>query len=109
MAIHRISAAAELGDASRAIELSEAIDTSRLPAGLRSRRAQVHIDTAWAYSQGREDAAVVVNLLEAERIAPQAVRYNIIVRELLREMLKRERRSATPGLRALATRSGIMN
>ncbi|MBV9648711.1 MAG: helix-turn-helix domain-containing protein [Pseudonocardiales bacterium] len=108
VAIHQISAATEFGNASRAIELSEAMDTSGLPAGLRSRRAQVHIDTAWAYSQGREDAAVVVNLLEAERIAPQTVRYNIIVRELLREMLKRERRSATPGLRALATRAGVL-
>jgi len=48
--IHQISAATEFGDASRAIELSESIDTSGLPGGQRSRRAQVRIDTAWAYS-----------------------------------------------------------
>lgn len=109
VAIHRVSAAAELGDAKHAITLAEGIDTQGLPEGLSSRRAQVHIDTAWAYSQHREDAAVVVNLMEAERVAPQALRYNVIVRELLREMLKRERRSATPGLRPLAQRAGVLS
>lgn len=76
--------------------------------GLRSRRAQVHIDTAWAYAQHRDDAAVVINLMEAERVAPQALRYNVIVREMLRELLKRERRSATPGLRTLAHRAKVL-
>ncbi|ASU77284.1 XRE family transcriptional regulator [Actinopolyspora erythraea] len=108
VAIHRVSSAAELGDAKHAIALAEGIDTGGLAEGLSSRRAQVHIDTAWAYSQHREDAAVVVNLMEAERVAPQALRYNVIVRELLREMLKRERRSATPGLRPLAQRAGVL-
>jgi hypothetical protein len=36
------------------------------------------------------------------------LRYNVLVRELLREMLKRERRTATPGLRALAQRAGVL-
>lgn len=105
---HTISTAAEFGDTRHVIALSEAINFSGLPTGLRSRRAQVHIDTAWAYTQSREDAAAVVNLLEAERVAPQAPRYNSVVRELLHELLKRERRSATPGLRALARRAGVL-
>ena len=79
-----------------------------MPAGLLSRRAQIHIDMAWAYTQRRADAEAIVNLMEAERIAPQTVRYNVVVRELLREMLKRERRTATPGLRALASRAGVL-
>jgi transcriptional regulator with XRE-family HTH domain len=108
VAIHQVSAAAELGDAKQAIARAEHIDTSGMPEGLQSRRAQVHIDLAWAYSQHREDAAVVINLMEAERVAPQVLRYNIIAREILRELLKRERRSATPGLRALATRAGVL-
>lgn len=45
--------------------------------------------------------------MEAERVAPEALRYNVIVREMLRELLKRERKSATPGLRPLADRSGV--
>lgn len=109
VAIHQVSAAAEMGDSKLAIERAENIDTDSMPDGLRSRRAQVHIDTAWAYSQHREDAAVVVNLMEAERVAPQALRYNVIVREMLRELLKRERKSATPGLRNVAKRAGVLH
>lgn len=109
VAIHQVSAAAELGDAQQAISNAELLDTDGMPEGLKSRRAQVHIDTAWAYSQHREDAAVIINLMEAERVAPQALRYNVIVREMLRELLKRERRSATPGLRALADRAGVLH
>lgn len=108
VAIHRVSAAAELGDASAAIAQAEFVDVDSLPTGLLSRRAQVHIDMAWAYTQRRADAEAVVNLLEAERVAPQTLRYNILVRELLREMLKRERRTATPGLRSLARRAGVL-
>lgn len=108
VAIHRVSTAAELGDAASAIAQAELVDVSSLPSGLLSRRAQVHIDMAWAYCQRRADAAAVVNLLEAERVAPQTLRYNVLVRELLREMLKRERRTATPGLRAIAGRAGAL-
>ena len=108
VAIHRVSAAAELGDAGEAIAKAEYVDTTSMPSGLRSRRAQVHIDMAWAYCQRRADAEAVVNLLEAERVAPQTLRYNVLVRELLREMLKRERRTATPGLRSIASRAGVL-
>lgn len=108
VAIHRVSTAAELGDASTAIAQAEFVDVDSLPEGLLSRRAQVHIDMAWAYTQRRADAEAVVNLLEAERVAPQTLHYNVLVRELLREMLKRERRSATPGLRALARRASVL-
>jgi len=108
VAIHRVSTAAELGDAATAIAQAEFVDVDSLPNGLLSRRAQVHIDMAWAYTQRRADAEAVVNLLEAERVAPQTLRYNILVRELLREMLKRERRTATPGLRSLARRAGVL-
>ncbi len=108
VAIHRVSTAAELGDASTAIAQAEFVDVDSLPQGLLSRRAQVHVDMAWAYTQRRADAEAVVNLLEAERVAPQTLRYNVMVRELLREMLKRERRSATPGLRALSRRAGVL-
>jgi hypothetical protein len=48
-------------------------------------------------------------LLEAERVAPEEVRFHVIVPELLRELLKRERRAATPGLRPLAARVGVLS
>jgi len=62
----------------------------------------------WAYAQHKDDWAVVINLMETERVAPQVLRYNVVAREILRELLKRERRTATPGLRALAARAGVL-
>ena len=62
VAIHRVSTAAELGDAGEAIAKAELLDVSALPGGLLSRRAQVHIDMAWAYTQRRGDAEAVGRL-----------------------------------------------
>jgi hypothetical protein len=53
-----------------------------------------------------DDTAAVATLLEAERVAPEEIHYHVVVRELLRELLKRECRSATPGLRSIAQRVG---
>jgi len=106
--IHSVSAAVELRDAGEGIARAENLDTSRLPLDLLSRRAQVHIDCAWAYAHHRQDPASVGNLLEAERVAPETLRYNRVVRGLMREMLSRERRAATPGLRGLAQRAGVL-
>ena len=61
--------------------------------------AQVFIDLARGYTQQRKDAAAVNMLLEAERLAPEAVRYQVIVKEMLRELLRREHRASTPQLR----------
>jgi hypothetical protein len=41
-------------------------------------------------------------LQEAERLAPEAVRYQVIVKEMLRELLRREHRASTPQPRPLA-------
>ena len=55
------------------------------------------------------DAAAVNTLLDAERIASEAVRFNVLVHELLREQLKRENRATTPQLRPLAERAGMLS
>jgi hypothetical protein len=69
----------------------------------------VFIDLARGYTQQRKDAAAVNMLLEAERLAPEAVRYQVIVvKEMLRELLRREHRASTPQLRPLAVRVGIL-
>jgi hypothetical protein len=55
------------------------------------------------------DPGEAVNmLLEAERLVPEAVRYQVIVKEMLRELLRREHRASTPQLRPLAVRVGIL-
>jgi transcriptional regulator with XRE-family HTH domain len=108
VALHEVSTAVELGDAGEVVRKGEAVDPSRFPPGLLGRRAQVFIDLTRGYTQQRKDAAAVNVLLEAERIAPEAVRYQVIVKEMLRELLRREHRASTPQLRPLAARVGII-
>jgi hypothetical protein len=107
--IHAVSLAVELGDPDEAIRLGEGLDTSRLPAGIRRRRSAVLIDLAPGYAMRRMDAAAVNTLLDAEQIAHEAVRFNVLVHELLRELLKREHRASTPQLRPLAERAGVLS
>jgi hypothetical protein len=108
VAIHELSVAVELGDARTAVRQGEGIDTSRLAAGLVGRRTQVLLDLGRAYVQRQQDAAAVYTLLEAERTAPETVRYNLIVRDLVRELLAREHRRTTPQLRDFARRLGLI-
>lgn len=108
VAIHRVSVAAELGDPAEALAAAAAVDIDRLPAGLHSRRAQVHLDLAWAQSQRKRDAEATLHLLEAERAAPESIRYNVMARETLREMLGRQRKKPTRTLTDLAARAGAL-
>jgi hypothetical protein len=109
VAIHRVSVAAELGDPAEALRVSADVDPVQLPQGLNSRRAQVHLDLAWANVQRKRDADAVLHLLEAEQVAPEAIRYNVMVRELVRELLARQRRAKTTALHRLAMRSGVLD
>jgi hypothetical protein len=108
VAIHRLSAAVALERPDRATAVGRRLDSSRLPKPLTGRRAQIHIELAAAAMQRRTgDARAVLHLLEAERLAPQALRVHIGARSPLTELLGRERRLATPGLRPLADRAGL--
>ena len=108
VAIHQLSVQSRLGNATLAMQLGETITTDSLPAVLRGRRSQVHLDLGWAAAGHGADTVAVLHLLEAERIAKQAVSRNASARALLGMLLARERRSATPGLRGLASRAGLL-
>lgn len=109
VAIHRVSVAAELGDPAAALEAAANVDIDALPAGLASRRAQVNLDLAWAQAQRKRDAEATLNLLEAEKAAPEAVAQNVMAREIMREMLARAKRGHGSALQALATRAGVLH
>ena len=108
VAIHRVSVAAELGDPGEALAAATAVDLDALPEGLHSRRAQVQLDLAWAQAQRKRDAEATLHLLEAERAAPEALRYNVIARETVREMLTRAKPGTTSALQGLAARAGVL-
>jgi hypothetical protein len=105
--IHQVSVTAK-HQPDQAIALGEHLDTTRLPSALASRRSQVHLDlaTAFAHRPGR-DASAVLHLLQVEQFTPQLLKIHPPARSLIIKLLARERTSATPGLRALATRAGV--
>jgi transcriptional regulator with XRE-family HTH domain len=108
VAIHRVSVAAELGDPGEALRAAANVHEDKLPAVLLSRRAQIHLDLAWAQSQRKRDAEATLHLIEAETIAPETIRHNVIVQEMVREMLGRGARSKTRALSELAGRAGLL-
>lgn len=109
VAIHRVSVAAELGDAGEALRVAADIDPQQLPPGLLSRRAQIQLDLAWAQAQRKRDAEATLHLLDAERVAPEAIRHNVIAQELVRELLARGKKTQTRSLVDLAKRAGLLN
>jgi len=105
VAIYEVSIPVELGDGGIAVERA-GIDTS----GVKSleRRAHHLIDVARGYGQWAKDSEAVHTLLEAEQLAPEEVHYNVMVREFVRDLLRRERRSIKRDLRGLAQRVGVL-
>ena len=102
VAIHRVSAAMELGDVQVAIDLGPRIDTAGLPTERRVRHA---IETARAFARWNRVESALDTLLEAEFQGPEQVRYHRLSRILVQEIVRRPR----PPSRAieLATRMGV--
>jgi transcriptional regulator with XRE-family HTH domain len=105
VAIFGVSTAVEMGDGDLAIRRSKRVDTDAIPS--RERQARYLIDVARAYSQARKDAAALQIISEAHRRAPEYVANHVMAREVVAELLERERRAVTPGLRTLAKKMGI--
>jgi hypothetical protein len=109
VAIHRVVVAIELGDAKAARRYADQVDLAPLPTWLGERRSRFLIDLARAQAQMRDDIEALRTLLRAENTAPEEARSHRLTRGLVRELLSRERRSSSPGLRAFATRCGVLD
>ncbi len=91
----------ELGDVQVALDLGPRIDTSRLPT---ERRIHHQLELAHALSarNRRDDALALV--LDAERQAPEQVRYHFLSRYLVLTWIKQEKRKPPFRLAELAKR-----
>ncbi|WP_309114749.1 hypothetical protein [Saccharothrix sp.] len=106
--IHRMSAAVALDDPDTVLALGERLDVTAMPEGLHGRQGQYHLDSAWAHGMRKRDAETVIHLLEAERIAPELLGTSRTARQVVKDLMGRERRHAVPGLRGLAGRVGVL-
>jgi hypothetical protein len=105
VAVFRVATAVEMGDGELAVRRTKAVDTNAIPS--RERQARYLIDVARAYSQTRNDAIALRVISDAHKRAPEYVANHVMAREVVAELLERERRSVTPGLRTLAKRMGV--
>jgi hypothetical protein len=103
--LHAVAIAVELGDAGEALRRAVSIEAFTLSP---ERRARFLIDVARAHGQRRQWDQALGALLEAESITPEQVRSHVLGRELVRDLLRRERRQVRPELQGLARRVGVL-
>jgi transcriptional regulator with XRE-family HTH domain len=106
--LHGLDLALNLGDPREALRRADRLDPGRLAVAERAARYWIDVSRAYTAESRRDAAAAVSALLEAERIDPWEVRHQAVVRVVVRVLLHGERRSATPGLRGLAERVGVL-
>jgi hypothetical protein len=94
-----------MGDGELAARRAKGFDANIIPS--RERQARYLIDVARAYSQTRKDAAALRIVSDAHKRAPEYVANHVMAREVVAELLEREQRSITPGLRTLAKKMGV--
>ena len=101
VAIHRVATAAELGDLQVAVDLGPQVDASTLPVERQVRHA---LEVARALSSwNRRDQALAV-LLDAERLAPEQVRYHFLSRQLVLGWIRTQKGKPPLALADLARR-----
>ena len=105
VALHAVAVAVELGDAGEALRRAAPVDASRLSV---ERRGRFLLDVARAYAQRRNTPEAVRAIEEAEALTPEQVRSHPMVREMVRDLLRGQRRRVDPELRRLAERVGVL-
>ncbi|MGL5825768.1 MAG: helix-turn-helix domain-containing protein [Nocardioides sp.] len=105
VAIHRVSTAMELGDVQIAVALGPDIDTSGMPVERRVRHA---LEVSRALSNANRRDQALATLLEAEKAAPEQVRYHFLSRHLVQTWVRNE--PGRPGfhLAGLAERLNVV-
>jgi transcriptional regulator with XRE-family HTH domain len=104
VAIHRVSTAMWLGDLQVAIDLAPKIDTTAMPTERRVRHS-LEVARALGASNQRDDA--LATLLEAEKQAPEQVRYHFLSRQLVQSWIRTQRGKPSFRLADLAQRLSV--
>lgn len=104
--LHAVSLEMEAGEAAEALRLADEVDVAQI--AVRERQMTFFLEVARCYDQRREDPAVLVHLIDAERTAPEDMRYNLLARDLVRGLVRRARPTYAPQVRALARRIGLV-
>lgn len=101
--VWRTSLAVEAGEPADALTFAEAVNPRALSSN--NRRAALLMEKARAHTMLGHDAEAVHELRRAERLSPQQVRNDRLIREAVREMLER---AGGRDLRGLAWRMNLI-
>ncbi|GAB2700378.1 helix-turn-helix domain-containing protein [Kitasatospora kifunensis] len=104
--LHRVSIEMEAGEAGQALRMADAIDTSGLPSI--EREFTFLLEVARCYDLRREDSAVLLHLLELERMAPEDLARQPLARDMVLGLVRRARAMHARQVEALAERVGIL-
>jgi transcriptional regulator with XRE-family HTH domain len=107
VAIHDAEVLLERGEVVAALRHATTINLSTLPS--LERRSTHCVNVARAHALRRHDAEAVAAMLLAEQFNPEGLGYNMLARDLVLALLRRERRQAMPGLRGLARRLHLLD
>jgi transcriptional regulator with XRE-family HTH domain len=105
--VHETAVALELGHHAEALEAARRVDVRALLT--RERRATHHLHVAQALAQGRRDGDALHHVLRAERLEPEGLPHDVLARELVAGLVRRDRRRALAGLRDLARRLRVLD
>jgi transcriptional regulator with XRE-family HTH domain len=105
VALHEMSIEMEAGEASEALRTADAIDTSGLPS--MEREFTFTLEVARCYDLRREEAAVLLHLLELEQLAPEDLARTPMARDMILAVIRRARAMHARQAEKLAERIGI--
>jgi transcriptional regulator with XRE-family HTH domain len=103
--LHAVAVAVELGESGEALRRAANVNADLLSP---ERRARFLIDVARAHGQRRDTAGAVVALKAAQELTPEQVGYHPLVRELVRDLMRRARRKPNRELLRLAQSIGVV-
>jgi transcriptional regulator with XRE-family HTH domain len=106
VAIHRLQVALAMSRPAEALRHAQRYEVGAVPNV--ERRFSHYVYLARAYGMRNEDVAAMHMLLCAERESPDDLRYNLDVRAVVRDLLRREKPMIRTELRPLAERIGIL-
>lgn len=104
--LHALSLEILAGEGARGLRLADKVNVSALPS--RERQFTFVLDMARGYHLRREDAAVLVHLLELERISPEDMVRSAPATTVVTGLLDRARPTYRPQVEALARRLGVI-
>ncbi|TDC27697.1 XRE family transcriptional regulator [Streptomyces sp. 8K308] len=103
--LHALSIEMEAGETVEALRVADDVDTSELPSMERQYTFALHV--ARCYDQRREDAAVLVHLIDLQHAAPEDLARTPEAVSMVRRLVERVRPTYRKQALALATRMGI--